>query len=484
MEIFDNEKSLDLSNISVARIATLSLVEDNFDTLINNLSIAKDIKDKRIKSALAKISEYQHPDLMYASAILASTVVNLNDDGFLPEEMWAARNTPINTPFNNDHESEDIIGHVIAARTLDSDGKEISEQEKYFDIHVDLVVYKSIFPAIAKDISDNAPEGKKFVSMEATFDNFDYGLIDDSGNMKVVARNQETSFLTKYLRAYGGEGIYQDYKMARILRDFRFSGIGSVDVPANPSSEYNKIENYSFASIDKLNIKNTEKEKNKIIISKSFVYINKGEFMTIENLEQANQVIADLEGKLAKFETKEGETLKARITSLETEKTTLAEKITVEESKVTLADQKIADLTKELDTTKATLKTKTDELDNINKQSRVSARLSQLTEAGIAVTDENKQKFVDMAEEAFATIVDYAKSFHKDTKTQSAEEIAAAEKAAKQTVAGAQKQNKEQVTNTVGDDRSEDIKGFEKTVAKLSEALTADRKSRNPAKNK
>ena len=48
--------------------------------------------------------------------------------------------------------------------------------------------------------------------MECFFKGFDYGLLNsETGEYKVLARNEETAFLTKYLRAYGGDGKHQNY---------------------------------------------------------------------------------------------------------------------------------------------------------------------------------------------------------------------------------------------------------------------------------
>ncbi len=78
--------------------------------------------------------------------------------------------------------------------------------------------------------------------------NFDYGLAGNDGSVKIVSRNKATAFLTKFLKAYGGDGVYQGYKVGRVLRNFRFVGMANVDKPANPKSEYTKIGDYSLAA--------------------------------------------------------------------------------------------------------------------------------------------------------------------------------------------------------------------------------------------
>ena len=72
--------------------------------------------------------------------------------------------------------------------------------------------------------------------MECLFAGFDYALLDDEGNAKLLSRNESSAFLTKHLRAYGGNGEYEGYKIGRSLRDISFSGKGLVSKPANPRS--------------------------------------------------------------------------------------------------------------------------------------------------------------------------------------------------------------------------------------------------------
>ena len=88
--------------------------------------------------------------------------------------------------------------------------------------------------------------------MECLFRGFDYAITTPDGENHVIARNKETSFLTKHLRAYGGEGVYQDHQVGRLLRRITFSGKGYVDKPANPDSiifTKDSVANFSKASV-------------------------------------------------------------------------------------------------------------------------------------------------------------------------------------------------------------------------------------------
>lgn len=215
------------------------------------IASALEVVDKfEITSAAAQRLAGEHtkagetdPDLHYLRSILVSTGWNKNDDVFLPHEVWAARYTPEHKPFNYQHDGADIIGHMISNCVVDNERKLIPDNSAVDDLPAEFhilnasVLYKYWEKAELQERMDEIikeiAESKWFVSMEALFKNFDYVV----GN-KVVARNEKTAFLTKHLRAYGGNGVYQDEKVGRVLRAFVFSGVGLVRTPANPKSEF------------------------------------------------------------------------------------------------------------------------------------------------------------------------------------------------------------------------------------------------------
>ncbi|NDD83993.1 hypothetical protein EBZ38_06910 [bacterium] len=183
-------------------------------------------------------------DLYYIKSILVSTGWNKNDDVFSPEQTWAARTTPEDKQFNFMHNENDIIGHITGSYIVDRSGNTIDSNldntPQDFDIITEAVLYNSWTSPDNRErmqkIINEIEQGKWFVSMECLFAGFDYALIDQQGNPKVIARNEQSSFLTKHLRAYGGTGEYEGYKVGRSLRDISFSGKGLVSKPANPRS--------------------------------------------------------------------------------------------------------------------------------------------------------------------------------------------------------------------------------------------------------
>ena len=212
-------------------------------------------------------------DLHYLKSILVTTGWNKNDDVFDKAEVWTARNTPSDKPFNLEHDQKQIIGHITGSKVIDDEGNDIAEGmsvdelPKKFHILTSAVLYKfwedpkkqEEMNNIIAEIANN----KWFVSMEALFNNFDYAM-DDGVSAKVVARNEKTAFLTKHLRAYGGTGVFNDVKIGRVLKNIVFSGKGLVKKPANPESIiFDETEAFVKSSV--YNLDETIKSKETIM---------------------------------------------------------------------------------------------------------------------------------------------------------------------------------------------------------------------------
>lgn len=200
-------------------------------------------KDRKILDKVIAENKGQ-VDLYYIESVLVSTGWNKNDDVFTSQATWDARNTPEDKQFNFMHDENDIIGHITSSYVLTKDGKAVgdldSDRPDDFDIITQAVLYNSWTGEDNKErmqkIISEIEQGKWYVSMECLFSGFDYALINEKGIAKVLARDEESSFLTKHLRAYGGTGEYEGYKIGRALSNISFSGKGLVSKPANPRS--------------------------------------------------------------------------------------------------------------------------------------------------------------------------------------------------------------------------------------------------------
>lgn len=209
-------------------------------------------------------------DLHYLKSILVTTGWNKNDDVFDKAEVWTARNTPSDKPFNYEHDQKQIIGHITGSKVIDEDGNDVAEGvsvdelPKKFHILTSAVLYKFWEDPKKQeemnDIISGIANNKWFVSMEALFNNFDYAM-DDGVAAKVIARNEKTAFLTKHLRAYGGNGVFNNIKIGRVLKNIVFSGKGLVRKPANPESIiFDETEAFITSSVYQLDETTKSKE--------------------------------------------------------------------------------------------------------------------------------------------------------------------------------------------------------------------------------
>jgi hypothetical protein len=368
--------------------------------LVNNIDA--DASWNVSRPNIEKIKAASNPnqiDLYYIKSILVSTGWNKNDDVFDPRQTWAAKNTPEDKQFNFMHNENDIIGHITGSYVVDVNGNKILAEEdevpQQFDIVTEAVLYNSWTnpdnrQRISKIIAE-IEEGKWFVSMECLFASFDYAVIDKEGSAKTVARNEESAFLTKHLRAYGGTGEYEGYKIGRSLRDISFSGKGLVSKPANPRSVILDSSKAFSVTLDNDNSN-----------------IFKGEInMSDTNLEKQ---VADLQNELTSS-NEENKTAKSEIETLNKE---FAEKFSVLENTLAEKDLALQTSSEKVASLEATLSEKEKELNEISaamkdmkKKEKDRTRKNGLVQAGFedAEAEESVNLYDALSDEAFDAVV-------------------------------------------------------------------------------
>ena len=343
-------------------------------------------------------------DLYYIESVLVSTGWNKNDDVFSSQATWEARNTPEDKQFNFMHDENDIIGHITGSYVLTKDGKAVADEDvarpDEFDIITQAVLYNSWTGEENRDrmgkIIAEIQEGKWYVSMECLFAGFDYALIDDKGNAKVLARDEESSFLTKHLRAYGGTGAYEGYKLGRALANISFSGKGLVSKPANPrsvilqnSTAQFKLDNNSELSIGELQM--SDVLTNQVAELKAQLEEAKAENVAIKaQIEEAKD--KEFASKVEAFEAAADES-KATIDELnETIKSTQA---------------RVAELEDSLQTSQTQLAEAMKEMDDMKKKEKSMKRKASLAEAGLEEdeVEETLASFDALDDDAFEAIV-------------------------------------------------------------------------------
>ena len=326
-----------------------------------------------------------------------------------------------------------------------------------FHIITGSVIYKAYTDPELKmrsqSLINDIESGQKYVSMECYFKGFDYGLLDTQGKLKVVARNADTAFLTRHLRAYGGTGTHENYQIGRVLRDITFSGKGFVDKPANPESiifnkedltkimhaeeqkkpvlektgvlKSNKISNsqndgvhmnleteitqlqQTMASIKSDYDINLETSKSQIEQLKSVNSELKQELdKTMSNQEEiskANEAkVSELEAQVAELKSvnEQAEAAKTEIVA-ETEAKTAehAETLKAKEAELTSKSEELEEIVKELAMYK-------EEKAKLEKEMKKNKRMATLVEAGMSQEEAEKTESTldSLTEEQFETI--------------------------------------------------------------------------------
>lgn len=414
MNIFEQEKQdgLEESLSAKASVSYACLLEPSKLSNINNKS---NITNKTIAAADDK-------DLYYVQSILVTSSWNKNDDIFDKNEIWAARNTPEHKPTNLEHNEAAIIGHITENWPITEDGILIDESTpvenlpEKFHILTGAVIYRGYSdPELAtrsSDLIQEIEDGTKYVSMECYFKGFDYGLTSEAtGEFKVLARSEDTSYLTKHLRAYGGQGTHEGYKIGRVLRDITFSGKGYVDRPANPDSiilsnkKFEEEKNSDFVKAGVKQESNSNTETNTMNLEKDVAELQqKVEAMTDcgEAVKEAYSLASALKDRITELESSLAEETSAK--EALANKLSEAEAMDEEEKKKKEEEMKKMKASfEELEEVVAGYKAKEEEM---KKKEAMYKRKASLLDLGIdsEVAEATVEKFAALDDETFAAM--------------------------------------------------------------------------------
>jgi copper chaperone CopZ len=415
MKIFKAEIADGLQEIIHAQ-SSISYAAQVEPSSIEHCSKIKDIK------ALAGLED---KDLYYTQSILVTTSWNKNDDIFDKEQVWSAKNTPIHKPTNLEHNESAIVGHITSNWPITDDGILIDESTPVenlpnkYHILTGSVIYTGYTEPELKERSQKLiaeiENGTKYVSMECFFKAFDYGLINKStGEYKILDRNEDTAFLTKHLRAYGGLGEYQDHKIGRVLKEITFSGKGFVDKPANPESVIFTKNNINFNQ--QISLSESQKEKNNDFLNVG-VFSNQANLKEndmslekevaeikekIEAMADCKNAIAEAKSVASDLETQNKElsdALKAKEAELEEIKAALTEKETSIQS---MADE-IQKIKTEFDATNEVLAAYKDKEAEMMKKEKKMKRMATLLEYGLdsELVNSTVEKFENLDDSSF-----------------------------------------------------------------------------------
>ena len=407
-EIDDGIGDLVKSQASVAYCSEATIhkgsVEAAKEVISQNCS--PDVLDKVVAENRDQI------DLYYLESVLVSTGWNKNDDVFLSQATWDARNTPEDKQFNFMHDENDIIGHITGSYVLTKDGKAVADDDTEapdeFDIITQAVLYNSWTDEENRErmqkIISEIEDDKWYVSMECLFSGFDYAVTNEEGVAKILARDEESSFLTKHLRAYGGTGEYEGYKVGRALSNISFSGKGLVERPANSRSIILRRDQKSSASvIFKLEESDPQLSIGELNMSDNALL----EKQLAEVQAQLTEAKAENEAIKAKIEEAKDKEFASQVEAFE--KNAEVSQATIEELNETVksTQAKIAELEDSLQTSQNELAEAMKDMEEMKKKEKNGKRKASLIEAGYEEEsiDETIAAFDALSDEAFETIV-------------------------------------------------------------------------------
>ncbi len=407
-----------------------------------NLSIAYTIPlciktdeliNKALASSLQKLSfaSEDDKDLYKTKSILVSTNWNKNSDVFSPEEVWKARNTPSHKPTKLEHDEHQLVGHITNTWAIDEDGKIIADDTSIEDLpslyHIvnGAVIYMVWEDEALKDRASTLIEEieaeEKYVSMECLFNDFDYAVMNEDGESpKVIARNEDTAWLTKHLRQYGGTGYVDGKAIGRLLKNITFCGKGYVNKPANPNSIIFSVASLNrdsrFFDFSKASHQE-EFEDSKVKNENSGVSSNS---LLTEGVNMSDILVKEKEKLEAKVEALQADLLKAQETVAKSNIASLEQQIADLKAENSKATETIEAKDKELSTAQEELKTlqaekvKTDEakaklekeLEEVRASELEAKRVAMLVDGGIDKADASAKVklFANLNDEQFEVL--------------------------------------------------------------------------------
>ena len=405
------------AGLSEAITAKENLSIATYCPVILDKDVNANVREMTVASVDTAFAENKNQfDLHYIHTILATTGWNRNDDVFDRQEMWSARHSAEDKPFNKGHDPNYIIGHITGNAIVDenyelvSDASEIDSLPQKFHIVTSAVIYKHVssrdekLSLSMKELIRQIAEGKWYVSMEALFSNFDYALIAEDGNEKIVSRNEDTAFLSKHLRSYGGAGEYNGMKVGRVMRNMTFSGKGLVENPGNP-------ESIIFKEEDSFMFQEAASSSPEISL---LVTSSKGDSSMSDNNEQVRSLQAQVETLEARLRELDEEKVQAQIATFEKACADKDAEIAELNSKIDTVNEALAESKKSFeeatsakadgDTAIAEL---TEKLNAIEAESLKTSRVSALVDKGVDKTEAETlvETFAGITDEQFETLV-------------------------------------------------------------------------------
>jgi len=428
--VFDAEREAGIeeqvrSQASVAYVSQLCPTNPAKESSKSFTPLNKDLL-KDIKATAGN----KDKDVFRTFSILVSTSWNKNDDVFSADEVWAARETPTYKPANLEHDEKKIVGGIIGTWPVDDEynlidtNVSLDELPDMYHLLVSSVIYNQWqdpeYKARAEELIKKIEDGQMFVSMECVFNGFDYAVVAPNDDNHIVARTNNTAFLSRHLRAYGGTGEYEGHKVGRLLKNITFSGKGFVEKPANPDSiifDRETAFDFTNASIAK-NLFSYDNGVSVRVGNDEFSETN-----SQENLDMSNDILNDqvqelkealatvqaenkelsaqvAEANVGKWETQVAE-MKEQVETISNDLSTASEDLTTAKTKIEELEETLASESEARSKAEDLVKTMEDEKTQ-------AGRTAQLIEAGLSEEEAlaKIEVFADLSDEQFEALAE------------------------------------------------------------------------------
>ncbi len=333
-------------------------------------------------------------DLNFVSCVLTEEGTNNNGADFTRELLIARHASARLKPFNIEHNKTEIIGTIYDSALADEnnniidpeslkvneDGSISYDGEGKIRVLVAAVLYNMIgrdeVPRIVQEVKSGS---RVDVSMECWFTDWNYVLIDKSGNTETVKASENSKYLLDYVgKEWNGRKVIQRFSK----ENFIFGGIGQVSKGACPASVFLAAANLREAdeiegpsAFDKLNFKSVEslysiltdeqKEQLNELVSASNNTEGANE-MKVKRLDKDGNPVLDSQGKEIFDEVSKNENPNSLVASIQEQAITIADQrntINDLQNKLEEEEKKVSNLNEQVETAAASEKERADKLE-------------------------------------------------------------------------------------------------------------------------
>ena len=367
--------------------------------------ISPDLVDKE-KIAKAGIND---KDLLYVRFKLCHVGANANLDGFEYDDLENNYETAIYKPINWEHKREQIIGTIYNARFVVEDDAKAEDFTPY--VECDAVIYKYYFPVFAEEIKKRFDEGTLRFSMETWFES---AKCSECEKEFVSASDYCDHLKNRY-----------SVKATRYLKNITFGAAAVVKRPADRNAvgltvgkvtmddwQVEDTIKYVIKTFDDLEVIinefiNTRLEdelidKDKLVQKLNTIFMKfGGNPVSADKKYTEDELRAAIEKAIA--EHVEESDVKEQLEQLVAEKEAKEKEAKEAQEAAQEAEKKAEAAQKELNELK----------ESIEKEKALAARIAELEEIGVEVTDEIRKVTEALDDEAFAS---YKKSLENMVK--------------------------------------------------------------------